>query len=320
MKKNGGLKNLITSFVWIVIIIGVLLAIVQTLKVSSVDNVIDIAKEKAHYYAECIPAGDCGLSAVVDDLEDSGVNIDITDNKNNTNKNNTTVDKETKGYRGPVKGEPYVTKAGTISKNAAVKKLKNLDVIEKENDVKYSRSEWKHWANMDGKSCWNTREEVLNRDAKPETIIYVDKQMNVTDDYDKACAIGKPVEIDGKTRIDTENSGEWVDPYSGRKITSSSDIDIDHIVPLSYAAKHGGQEWDKDLKEQFANDLENLLATSAKENRSKGDKGPSEYMPSYKAYHCQYSKAFIYISDKYSLSITKDDYKSLENTLKSCEY
>lgn len=327
MKKKGGLSNLAITAIWFLIAVGVLLAIGQMLGVNSIENFIDLAKEKAVYYSECIPAGDCGLGAVIDKADNSEPDLDPSDpsdpsvpDSSTTSNDNTVINRETKGYRGPVKGEPYVNEAGIVHKNEISLKLENVNIIEKAEDVEYSRADWKHWSGTEGRSCWNTREEILHRDAKPGTIVYVDKQMNVTEDYNKACAIGRPVEIDGKLRVDTKNSGEWVDPYSGRKITSSSDIDIDHIIPLSYAAKHGGQEWDEDLKEQFANDPDNLLATSAKENRAKGDKGPSEYMPPYSAYHCQYAKSFTYVADKYNLSITKADYETLQEVLQSCQY
>lgn len=329
MRKKGGLRNLAITAIWFLIAVGVLLAVGQKLGVSSVESVISIAKEKAVYYSKCIPAGDCGLVAIIDDLDNSNPDLNISNpsgpdssgnNGNATSNDNTTISKETKGYRGPIKGEPYVNEAGIVHKNEILLKLENVNIVEKAEDVEYSRAEWKHWSGTEGRSCWNTREEILHRDAKPGTIVYVDKQMNVTEDYNEACAIGRPVEIDGKLRVDTENSGEWIDPYSGRKITSSSDIDIDHIIPLSYAASHGGQKWDEDLKEQFANDPDNLLATSAKENRAKGDKGPSEYMPPYSAYHCQYAKSFTYVADKYDLSITKADYETLKKVLQSCQY
>ena len=70
----------------------------------------------------------------------------------------------------------------------------------------------------------------------------------------------------------------------------------------------------------FANDLDNLLATSAKENRRKGDKGPSNYLPPYKSYHCQYAKTFTTVAYKYDLNIAQQDYEVLEDILNNCQY
>lgn len=332
------LFGLVRGIVWFLFITGVLLAAFQSTGVVSIEEAVSLAKEKAAHYAECIPAGECGLIAILNNIEgpgpgntNPGGSDDQPDGGNympqppvkteeGIDYSNVVIDRETRGYRGPLKGEPYVNQAGLVNKNSASLTLEKINTIEKSEDVEYSRTEWKHWAGLEGRSCWNTREEVLYRDAYPGTLIYVDKQMNVTEDYNEACAIGKPIMIDDKIRIDTENSGEWIDPYSGKKITSSSEVDIDHVIPLSYAAKNGGQSWDEAKKEKFANDLDNLLATSAKENRAKGDKGPSEYMPPYKAYHCQYAKTFTIVAYKYDLTITNSDYEVLKDTLESCQY
>lgn len=335
MKKRGkgGLSNLAISVIWLLLVSGFLLAAFEATGADSVNGALTIAKNKATQYAECIPTGECGLLSMLKDLGGEGPNFDLESNSGEiiyddngetiesheapVVEQGETISREIRGYRGPVKGEPYVNEAGLINKEDALDLLANISVKE-ESEVGYTRSEWKHWSSTD-RSCWNTRELILLRDAKPGTVIFIDKQKNNTTDESQACGIGKMVEEDGETKLNTENSGEWIDPYSGRKITSSSDIDIDHIIPLSYAAKNGGQEWASEVKEQFANDPDNLLATSAKENRSKGDKGPGSYMPSYKPYRCQYSKAFTKIANKYQLSIQKADYEMLETTLKECQ-
>lgn len=153
-------------------------------------------------------------------------------------------------------------------------------------EVDYTRSDWKHWT---GKPC-NTRIEVLKRDG--------------VDVVEEDCKV---------------LSGEWKDPYSTDVIIEdSSKIDIDHVIPLSFAAKNGANDWDKTKKEQFANDPTHLLAVSAKENRSKGDKGPGSYMPPNKEYHCEYSKIWIITLTKYDLSIEKKDARALEQGLETC--
>jgi len=343
-RKGGGLKGLIISGMWILVAIGVLLAVAQTTEINSLSDGIDFAKEKAIHYSECIPSGECGLAAIIKDIGNSEGPVGSgqqADNSNSSeeviatdveegkipqktdqglNYDNILISRDVKGYRGPVKGEPYVNEAGLVNAASSLNMLNEIDVVDKADDVEYSRTDWKHWIGLKERPCWTIRNEVLHRDAKPGTVTYMDKKGNVTENYDEACAIGKPVEVDGKKKIDTENAGEWIDPYSGRKMTKSSDIDIDHVVPLSYAARHGGQSWSSEVKEEFANDLDNLLATSAKENRAKGDKGPGDYMPKYKAYHCQYAKTFTTVAYKYELSITKSDHKVLKNTLESCAY
>ena len=339
-RGKGGLSNLAVGAIWALVAIGVVLAAIQAMGANSIEDVMYIAQNKAAEYAECIPSGECGIGSIIKDIGSgssggSGLadvdqeDLDNIDSPNDSENDNIDVDnpssvelvdRETKGYRGPGKGEPYVNNAGLVAKSAAISLLEEITVAES-TKVEYDRSEWKHWSGTPGRSCWNTREEVLHRDAEEGTVLYVDKQMNSTTNYEEACAIGSRIEDkSGKIKIDTKNSGEWVDPYSGRSITSSSDIDIDHVIPLSYAAENGGQSWDEDLKETFANDLDNLLATSAKENRKKGAKGPSDYMPPYKGYRCQYAKTFTNVAHKYGLTMPEKDINSLTESLENCQF
>lgn len=162
-----------------------------------------------------------------------------------------------------------------------------LDGIKVANPVKtdYSRGDWKHWT---GSPC-NSRIQTLQRDGEN---VVVEK-----------CKVV---------------SGNWADPYSDLTFTNSSDIDIDHIVPLAYANRHGGSSWDKAKKEAFANDPINLLASSAKENRKKSDDGPGDYMPPKKSFHCSYSNSWINITGKYGLTISAKDKKAIENGLNRC--
>jgi hypothetical protein len=73
--------------------------------------------------------------------------------------------------------------------------------------------------------------------------------------------------------------GRWVSMYSGQIIVNASKVDIDHIVPLSWAWKHGANQWSESKRERFANDPINLLAVEASLNRQKGDRGPEEWLP-----------------------------------------
>lgn len=183
--------------------------------------------------------------------------------------------------------------------DTAKAKLETIKISEPEK-VSYDRAEWKHWESF-GSSCWNVREEALYRQAEKGTIKLLDKNKNITKDKNQACYVA---------------SGKWVDPYSNEVFTQPAELDLDHIIPLSFAAQHGGQTWSPEIKKQFANDIEeNLLIVSARENRSKSDKGPSKYMPVNDDYHCQYAIKWINISNKYKLSITENDYNKLSETL-----
>lgn len=79
---------------------------------------------------------------------------------------------------------------------------------------------------------------------------------------------------------------EFVDEYTGKTLTMrGKEVDVDHVVPLSYAWRHGAAWWSPAKRAAFANDPRNLVATTRKANRSKGDKNPSEWLP---ANRCAY--------------------------------
>lgn len=189
-----------------------------------------------------------------------------------------------------------------MSKADALNELNSIPIVASYNKAKYKRTEWKHWISYET-PCWTTREEVLDRQAEKGSITYLDKEDKETKDKSKACSI---------------KSGVWIDPYSKEKVEDPTKLDIDHTGALSWTAKAGGQEWDKQKKQDYANDFDHLVATTAKENRTKGDKGPSEWMP--ESSKCEYAKVYTHIVKKYKLNLNKADKDTLEKTLNSCAF
>jgi hypothetical protein len=189
-----------------------------------------------------------------------------------------------------------------MSKTDALNELNSIPIVASYNKAKYKRTEWKHWISYET-PCWTTREEVLDRQAEKGSITYLDKDDKETKDKSKACSI---------------KSGVWIDPYSKEKVEDPTKLDIDHTGALSWTAKAGGQEWDKQKKQDYANDFDHLVATTAKENRTKGDKGPSEWMP--ESSKCEYAKVYTHIVKKYKLNLNKADKDTLEKALNSCSF
>ena len=138
----------------------------------------------------------------------------------------------------------------------------------------YRREDWKHWSDFD-EDCMNTRHEILKSQA--------DGVIKLSPD---GCYVSKSV---------------WNDPFSGKQLTRSSDLDVDHIVPLKWASDHGGVGWTKNEKERFANDPINLLAVDDGLNQAKGAKGPTEWMPPNHAFRCHYLRLWVSVLEKYPL-------------------
>ena len=145
----------------------------------------------------------------------------------------------------------------------------------------YDRDDWGGWIDEDG-DCEDTRAEILIRDSQTR------------------------VSFDGCRVV----SGLWNLPYSGGSTTSASQIDIDHIIPLKWAHGHGGDRWSSGRKQAFANDPDNLLATYYSANRSKGAKGPDQWMPEIN--RCSYAQRWEVLIEKYGLVATTGEVAAID--------
>ncbi|TGZ79597.1 hypothetical protein EX30DRAFT_380532 [Ascodesmis nigricans] len=175
------------------------------------------------------------------------------------------------------------------SKSSAISMLAGLSTRTTD-ATGYSRDLFKHWITISG-SC-NTRETVLKRDGT-----------NVV--TDSACA---------------SVSGSWYSPFDGATWTAASDVDIDHIVPLSDAWKSGANTWTAARRQEFANDLTNpqLMAVTDSVNQSKGDKSPDAWKPPLTSYYCTYAKMWVKVKSVYGLSVKAAERTALTSMLNTC--
>jgi hypothetical protein len=177
----------------------------------------------------------------------------------------------------------------------ALQQLERLGTTAGAPAVPFDRVEWfPDWADADG-DCQNTRHEVL--------IIEADAALTLSANR---CSV---------------ISGVWLDPYTGATITSSSDVDVDHLVPLPDAHQSGGWAWSTEQKQAYANDLdhpETLIAVDDDANTAKGEKSPDEWMPPNTSYHCTYATEWVRIKSTWSLTVTSDERNALQAILATC--
>ncbi|MFE2940346.1 HNH endonuclease family protein [Streptomyces sp. NPDC059255] len=168
--------------------------------------------------------------------------------------------------------------------------LSSLTVQAEGSSSGYSRDLFPHWITQSG-TC-NTREVVLKRDGT-----------NVV--QDSSCAA---------------TSGKWYSPYDGATWSAASDVDIDHMVPLSEAWKSGASSWTTAQRQAFANDLTRpqLIAVTDNVNQSKGDKDPANWMPPLASYKCTYVRAWVQVKYYYSLKVDSAEKTALTNALSGC--
>ena len=117
-------------------------------------------------------------------------------------------------------------------------------------------------------------------------------------------------------------SGRWLGLFSGTVFTLPGDLDIDHMVPLANAHRSGAWQWSPERKRLYANHLgdpNQLIAVTARANRSKGTKGPDEWKPPDSSYWCQYAVDWITIKYKRDLTATSAEFAALDEMLTTCD-
>lgn len=131
------------------------------------------------------------------------------------------------------------------------------------------------------------------------------------------------------TSISTANrcvvlGGTLADPYTGQVIRfhrgqeTSSQVQIDHVVPLGNAWVSGAENWPLERREQIANDPLNLLAVDGKTNMSKGDKNAAQWLPPNQSFRCVYVKTQVEVKNKYRLTVTSAEKKVMESFYGKC--
>ena len=178
--------------------------------------------------------------------------------------------------------------------DAAAELIGRLRPLVAERDARipdYDRDHFAGWLDADG-DCVNTRHEILQAEA-------ADFSMNAA-----GCAV---------------DSGEWFDPYTNRTFTDPRDLDVDHVVALADAWVSGAWEWADELLDRFSNDLGNLNAIAAGENRSKSARGPAEYSPTAPAARCDYLVQYATVKIRWGLSITPQDFEVVVTSLTGCD-
>ncbi|WP_245548425.1 HNH endonuclease family protein [Gordonia araii] len=121
----------------------------------------------------------------------------------------------------------------------------------------------------------------------------------------------------------TVTAGRLRSPYTGRVLvfrrSRATAVQIDHIVPLSYAWDMGAHGWPPTARLRFANDPANLVAVDERSNQDKRDLEPARWMPPARGFHCQYAKQFVAVLAAYPVLLDEPSAQTLERALRRCE-
>lgn len=179
----------------------------------------------------------------------------------------------------------------TSFKNATIA-VNTLKVAE-ESRTGYKREMFKHWVSV-GNGC-DSRKAVIISEALKKPVV------------ETGCVI---------------KGGEWLSIYDNVKVTEAGKLDVDHFVPLAEAWDSGASAWDTKKREVYANDQtdpRHLIAVTGASNRSKSDRDPAEWMPTNKAYACEYLVNWISVKVRWNLAVDQKEKDFIIENLKPCK-
>ncbi|MFC7405147.1 HNH endonuclease family protein [Georgenia alba] len=169
--------------------------------------------------------------------------------------------------------------------------IEDLPVATEQRDG-YDRDLFEHWVDADGDGC-DARYEVLIAEAED------------------APTVGDGCSLSG---------GRWYSYYEGVSQYDTSDIDIDHMVPLAEAWDSGAHVWDSTRREAFANDLDDyrtLVGVTDSVNQSKSDQDVAEWLPEQQ--QCRYLREYVAVKIRWGLSVDSTEQAAMNDLAASCE-
>ncbi|OII35198.1 hypothetical protein BIU98_04560 [Curtobacterium sp. MMLR14_010] len=119
-------------------------------------------------------------------------------------------------------------------------------------------------------------------------------------------------------------AGELVSPYTGATIdfvrgnTTSTEVQIDHVVALENVWRTGGQQLSQDEREALANDPENLFAVDQHSNAQKRSGDAATWLPSNTAFRCTYVEHQVAVKTTYRLWVVPAERTAIERVLARC--
>ncbi|MGQ0632729.1 MAG: GmrSD restriction endonuclease domain-containing protein [Sporichthyaceae bacterium] len=181
----------------------------------------------------------------------------------------------------------------------ALEVLETLDVKGRAALTGYEREAYgQAWADVDRNGC-DTRNDILRRDLREE----------IFRPGTRECVVLSGV-------LDP-------DPYTGTRIdfvrgeTTSSAVQIDHVVALADSWVTGAARWEERKRIAFGNDPLNLLAVDGPANSQKGAGDAATWLPQ-ASYRCSYVARQIAVKAKYDLAVKPAERDAMARVLSTC--
>lgn len=179
--------------------------------------------------------------------------------------------------------------ASPAPKQINTAQLADLRIAPENPDKGYKRSDFGSWRST-GHGC-NTRTTLLKN-------------------------TGQDVRTSDHCRV---TSGSWYSAYDGKPVSRANQLDIDHLVPLKEAYRSGADHWNRQQRENYANDPLVLIPVSKASNRSKSDQDPDSWRPSNHSSWCENANRWIEIKKRYKLTADEREQAALSDMLRTCQ-
>lgn len=119
-------------------------------------------------------------------------------------------------------------------------------------------------------------------------------------------------------------TGTLVSPYTGATIdfvrgnTTSTLVQIDHVVALENAWRTGAQQLSQSEREALANDPANLFAVDGRSNSQKRSGDAATWLPANTAFRCTYIEHQVTVKGKYRLWVAPAERDAMVRVLDAC--
>lgn len=213
--------------------------------------------------------------------------------------------------------EPTLNKYGLVPENTPPPVVEEKQEDTKQEEPKQeeqSKEEEKNEDTSKEETLSVTKEDLLKLVSEIRVSTHENTERYNRDDWEKPA---KKFTLNGekvsRVKYDTYTSQYLIskdpfvykDPYTDKEITDIKSLDFDHICTLLYIHKYSDINWSKGQKNKFAQDENVGVSVLNKENRSKGAKGPSEWLP--KANQGDYCYSWLLIAHEYGLALRQQD-------------
>ncbi|MCC3279861.1 DUF1524 domain-containing protein [Arthrobacter sp. zg-Y40] len=202
----------------------------------------------------------------------------------------------------PAPAEPAAPPAASdsvVAAGTALEQLAGIPIKGRAPKTGYDREQFgPAWADVDHNGC-DTRNDILARDLVD--VVYKDGTQE--------CVVA---------------SGTFQDPYTGTTIsfvrgnTTSTAVQIDHVVALSDAWQKGAQQLSAEERRMLANDPLNLMAADGPANGAKSDGDAATWLPANNAFRCEYVARQTAVKAEYRLWMTQAEHDAIATVLSGC--